>query len=154
MKGTLLQQLKEEYSLILDNTDKTKAMAAQKNMIVKELEATYFETKARHEKAENLQKAAEKLDLLKAELAWTHIREKEAELSKSVVETETAKSRRKKIEDKIEEAQKKLQECENNLKELETNHSQAASPEELNQQLQELNEKISDGKKGLQDAKV
>lgn len=154
MKGTLLRQLKEEYGQILDNTNKTSAMAAQKNKVVKELQAAYVETEARYEKAKNLQEAAEKLDVLKAELAWAHIKEKEADLSKSVVETENAKGRRKQIEDKVEEAQRTLQECENNIDELEVNHSQAAGPEELNQQLQDLNKKISDGKKVLHDAKV
>jgi hypothetical protein len=95
MKGTLLRQLKEEYGQILDNTNKTSAMAAQKNKVVKELQAAYVETEARYEKAKNLQEAAEKLDVLKAELAWAHIKEKEADLSKSVVETENAKGRRK-----------------------------------------------------------
>ena len=154
MKATLLKQLREEYNQIIDHTNKTSALAVQKNKIVKELQATYVETEARYNKAKNLQEAAEKLDLLKAELAWAHIKEKEADLSKSIVETENAKGRRKQIEDKIEEAQRKYQECKDKVLELEKNHLQAASPEELNQQLQELNVKISDGSKALKDAKV
>ena len=95
MKGTLLQQLREEYNQIIDHTNKTNALAAQKNKTVKELQSIYVETEVRYNKAKNLQEAVEKLDLLKGELAWAHIKEKEAELSKSIIETETARGRHK-----------------------------------------------------------
>lgn len=123
-------------------------------MVIKELEENLAEINARHAKAKNLQEAEAAIDTLKAELAWAHIAEKEAEVLKADSKVQESKEREVMIVEKLEEAMRILRESEEKVGAVETRVNQAARPQELQAQLDALQDKVNMETIELRKAKV
>lgn len=77
LKGTQLQQLSEEYQIILENITKTDNVLKSKHDALPELKEAYKQAVAKFKQATELLEQQGKMDELTRELAWAHVNEKQ-----------------------------------------------------------------------------
>ncbi|KAF9505772.1 hypothetical protein BS47DRAFT_1306174 [Hydnum rufescens UP504] len=77
LKGTQLQQLSEEYNVILENINKTDMVITQKAQALPDLKIAHQEAASRFKLAGEARKQKDLLDEVSRELAWAHVRDKE-----------------------------------------------------------------------------
>lgn len=153
LKGTLLTQLSEEYTLILDNCSKTMAILEQKGIAVAELRARLEELRERHRRARTLAESENAIAEIKREMAWAHIAEKEEEVSQAIMDTATAKELGDDATNKVATGERELAEAEAAVNAAEVQMAQAASPQELVEQKEDVDQRVRTEKEDLRSAK-
>ncbi|KAJ2914708.1 hypothetical protein MD484_g5713, partial [Candolleomyces efflorescens] len=106
--GTQLAQLSNEYDICLDNTGKTGKILATKKEAIPDLRAKYQREVARYREAEKAREQKKKIDELKCELAWSHVKEKEDQLEKDLGVLAKLEKKLPKIQQNLEQAQNDL----------------------------------------------
>ncbi|KAJ2932349.1 hypothetical protein H1R20_g4748, partial [Candolleomyces eurysporus] len=106
--GTQLAQLSNEYDTCLDNIRKTAKILATKKEAIPDLKTKYNRELARYKEAEKAREQKKKIDDLKRELAWSHVKEKEDQLEKDMKELAKLQNRLPKIQQNLEKAQSDL----------------------------------------------
>lgn len=77
LRGTQLQQLSEEYELIMENISSMSKILHGKKQALPDLETQYEEASIRFEEASKAREQKERANELKKELAWAHVAVKE-----------------------------------------------------------------------------
>ena len=105
LRGTQLSQLSDEYDTCLENITQTAKVLAQKKEALPDLRTRFAEASARYQEAAKAREQKQKLDDLKKELAWSHVKKKEDEMTSKIGEVAKASRRLPKIEESIKDAQ-------------------------------------------------
>ena len=95
MKGTLLEQISEDYTFIRAKEEEIKETLESKKTNLLEMKDTIKNLGAKVKEYEQLDKLQENMAALKAMMAWAQVEEKEKELQKHDHELQKA---RKKID--------------------------------------------------------
>ncbi|TFK33017.1 P-loop containing nucleoside triphosphate hydrolase protein [Crucibulum laeve] len=101
LRGTQLSQLSDEYDTCLENITQTAKVLAQKKEALPDLKVAYRESAVRYDEAQKAREQKKKVDDLKKELAWAHVKTKEMEMEKKFEEVARATRRLPKIEENL-----------------------------------------------------
>ncbi len=104
LKGTQLAQLSEEYDICLENISQTSKILARKRDALPDLRNTLREAVARYEEAAKAREQRKKVDELKKELAWSHVKTKELEVGVRLEDLEKANRKLPRVEKQLMEA--------------------------------------------------
>lgn len=77
LKGTQLQQLSDDYQIILENIQRTDALLRQKAEAIPDLKAAHKAAIEKYKQATDLVNKQTEIDSLIRELAWAHVYEKQ-----------------------------------------------------------------------------
>ena len=102
LKGTQLQQLSEEYELCLENIHQTSKILAAKKEALPDLQQHLTEVSAKFEEAKRARDQKKKIDELKKEKAWAHVKTKELELEAKLEEVQRAERKLPKIIERLQ----------------------------------------------------
>lgn len=135
MKGTQLQQLSDDYQVILENIQRADAVLKQKAEAIPDLKMAHRAAVEKYRQATSLVQQQTEIDELIRELAWAHVYEKQKvcgrantpsfqthvwmfkpqpsrqELQKSLETAQDAKRHTEKIESKLATAQVRVPIC-------------------------------------------
>ncbi|EDR03919.1 uncharacterized protein LACBIDRAFT_306584 [Laccaria bicolor S238N-H82] len=105
LRGTQLSRLSDEYDTCLENITQTAKVLAQNKEALLDLRTRFAEASARYQEAAKAREQKQKLDDLKKELAWSHVKKKEDEMTSKIGEVAKASRRLPRIEESIKDAQ-------------------------------------------------
>ena len=105
MRGTQLSQLSEEYELCLDNVNRTAKILASKAEVLPDLERKLTDATNRYKEASKAREQQLKLEEVRHELAWAHVRDKGLELKAKLQQISSQDKRLPKIQETIKKAQ-------------------------------------------------
>jgi len=77
LKGTQLQQLSDDYQVILENIQRADAVLKQKGEAIPDLKLAYRAAVEKYRQATSLVQQQTEIDELIRELAWAHVYEKQ-----------------------------------------------------------------------------
>jgi hypothetical protein len=77
LKGTQLQQLSDDYQVIMENIQRTDAVLKQKGEAIPDLKLAYRGALEKYRQATSLVQQQTEIDELIRELAWAHVYEKQ-----------------------------------------------------------------------------
>lgn len=104
LKGTQLAQLSEEYDICLENISQTSKILARKRDALPDLRNALREAVARYEEAAKAREQRKKVDELKKELAWSHVKTKELEVGVRLEDLEKANRKLPRVEKQLMDA--------------------------------------------------
>jgi chromosome segregation ATPase len=159
LRGTQLQQLSDEYDTIRTNISLTSKMLEKKQEVLPDLEAAKNEAATKYEEAKVAREQRYKVDQLKRELAWAHVRSKELVRCRFCPTTNAHGARIQelegkmrdvaKIENKIpggqrhrDEAQAQVNQASEEVAQFEKDHADFGSPDELVAQRNDIGAEI------------
>ncbi|KIY70905.1 P-loop containing nucleoside triphosphate hydrolase protein [Cylindrobasidium torrendii FP15055 ss-10] len=141
LRGTQLSQLREEYQTCMDNCHHTATILLQKKEALPDLKRKHREAWERFREAEKARAQKGRLEDLKKELSWAHVKVKEDELL--AAESEVAKQERRipKVEDSLTQAKSAFDEYTAAVEAADADLQNMAPVADLNQQKEEWREK-------------
>ncbi|KAL1744412.1 hypothetical protein HDZ31DRAFT_82675 [Schizophyllum fasciatum] len=146
LKGTQLQQLSEEYDCCLENIQQTERILAAKKEALPDLVHHLEEVRGKFQEATRAREQKKKIDELKKEKAWAHVKTKELELEAKLEEVQKAERKLPKITDKLAEIQQQLDESGQQLIDLNTQMQQAGDVEPLEEQRKQVHAQLNEKK--------
>ncbi|KAM9201066.1 structural maintenance of chromosomes protein 6 isoform 2-T2 [Dugong dugon] len=118
MKATQLEQMKEDYSYIMETKERTKEQINQGEERLTELKRQCLEKEERFQSIAGLSTMKTKLEHLKHEMAWAVVNEIEKQLNAIRDNIEIGEERAARLDRKMEEQQVRLNEAENKYKDI------------------------------------
>ncbi|XP_012859301.1 structural maintenance of chromosomes protein 6 [Echinops telfairi] len=118
MKATQLEQMKEDYTYIMETKERTKEQINQGEERLIELKRQCLEKEERFQSIAGLSTMKTKLEFLKHEMAWAVVNEIEKQLNAIRDNIELGEERAAKLGRKTEEQQVRLNEAERKYKEI------------------------------------
>ncbi|TEB23008.1 P-loop containing nucleoside triphosphate hydrolase protein [Coprinellus micaceus] len=147
--GTQLFQLSQEYDTCLDNIRKTSKVLQTKKEAIPDLRRHYNEVVTRFKEAEKAVAQKKKVDDLKKELAWAHVKTKEDELKKAHADLAAKKKNIPKVEEKIAGSELELEEKESVVKACEDERKELGSVGHLQERKNKFADELRDKRKTL-----
>ncbi|KAM5316462.1 structural maintenance of chromosomes protein 6 isoform 2-T2 [Glossophaga mutica] len=118
MKATQLEQMKEDYSYIMETKERTKEQINQGEERLVELKRQCLEKEERFENIAELSTMKTNLEYLKHEMAWAVVNEIEKQLNAIRDNIKIGEDRAARLQRKLEEQQARLNEAENKYKDI------------------------------------
>ncbi|XP_054425439.1 structural maintenance of chromosomes protein 6 isoform X2 [Pteronotus mesoamericanus] len=118
MKATQLEQMKEDYSYIMETKERTKEQISQGEERLIELKRQCLEKEERFENIAELSTMKTNLEYLKHEMAWAVVNEIEKQLNAIRDNIKIGEDRAARLQRKLEEQQARLNEAENKYKDI------------------------------------
>ncbi|TRM64138.1 hypothetical protein BD626DRAFT_401409 [Schizophyllum amplum] len=138
LKGTQLQQLSEEYETCLENIHQTSKILEAKKEALPDLVQNLAEVTAKFQEANKAREQKKKIDDLKKEKAWAHVKTKEVELENKLEEVEKATRRLPRITEALEKTKVELDESSAKIIELNRQMEQVGDVTELQEKRKEV----------------
>ena len=104
LRGTQLSQLADEYNICHDNIKATFKTLAQKKGALPDLRTAFRDATLRFEEAAMAREQKKKIDELKKELAWAHVKAKEEEMAAKIEDAAKLARRLPKIQKNVDGA--------------------------------------------------
>ncbi|XP_062981261.1 structural maintenance of chromosomes protein 6 isoform X2 [Elgaria multicarinata webbii] len=108
MKATQLEQMKEDYSYIIETKERTNDQVEQGGEFLEELRKQYLEKKERYRCIAALSEMQKELKVLQHQIAWTMVRDTESEVKKHRDDIDAHEARTEKFVEKVKEWQVKV----------------------------------------------
>ncbi|XP_060042570.1 structural maintenance of chromosomes protein 6 isoform X2 [Erinaceus europaeus] len=118
MKATQLEQMKEDYSYIMETKERTKEQISQGEERLTELKRQCLEKEERFQSIAGLSTMKTNLEYLKHEMAWAVVNEIEKQLNAIRDNIKIGEDRAARLERKTEEQQVRLNEAEKKYKDI------------------------------------
>lgn len=118
MKATQLEQMKEDYSYIMETKERTKEQINQGEERLSELKRQCLEKEERFQNIAGLSTMKTNLEYLKHEMAWAVVNEIEKQLNAIRDNIKIGEDRAARLERKTEEQQVRLNEAEKKYKDI------------------------------------
>ncbi|EHB02379.1 Structural maintenance of chromosomes protein 6 [Heterocephalus glaber] len=118
MKATQLEQMKEDYSYIMETKERTKEQINQGEERLTELKRQCLEKEERFQSIAGLSTMKTNLEYLKHEMAWAVVNEIEKQLNAIRDNIKIGEDRAARLDRKMEEQQVKLNEAEKKYKDI------------------------------------
>ena len=133
MKATQLEQMHHDYRYIQQQKSHIQTVLKNKQKVIPELEKEVLEKEERFKNLSSLQELKSKVEMLKCELAWSHVAQLEhsarplkKELKREMMRTPKydaalvkCKEAESEAQKKFDDLQKKVKECQQQVKQLE-----------------------------------
>ncbi|KIY45213.1 P-loop containing nucleoside triphosphate hydrolase protein [Fistulina hepatica ATCC 64428] len=104
LKGTQLSQLSGEYDICLENILSANRILKMKQEAIPDLRSAYEDASRRFSEANKALETKRRLENIKKELAWAHVKSKEKQLEEQLVVVEKAKRVVPKVQASLDEA--------------------------------------------------
>ncbi|XP_063170876.1 structural maintenance of chromosomes protein 6 [Candoia aspera] len=108
MKATQLEQMKEDYSYIMDTKQRTHDQVEQGGEFLEELRKQYLEKEERYRSIAALSEMQNELKELQHQIAWTMVRNTEKKIEEFRVDVVTQEARTEKFVERVKEWQTKV----------------------------------------------
>ncbi|KAK2489221.1 hypothetical protein MC885_018096 [Smutsia gigantea] len=118
MKATQLEQMKEDYSYIMETKERTKEQISQGEERLIELKRQCLEKEERFQSIAGLSTMKNNLEELKHEMAWAVVNEIEKQLNAIRDNIKIGEDRAARLDRKMEDQQVRLNEAENKYKDI------------------------------------
>ncbi|RDB15621.1 Structural maintenance of chromosomes protein 6 [Hypsizygus marmoreus] len=151
LRGTQLSQLSEEYDICFDNVKRTLKVLAQKKEALPDLRAAFRDATVRYEEAAKAHQQKQKVDQLKKELAWAHVRAKEEEMTVKINKAAEAAARLPKIQAEVNNATAAVDAATQELAQHQAEIEALGDMENLTQQKDNIEAQIRSNKSTLSD---
>ncbi|XP_035381602.1 structural maintenance of chromosomes protein 6 [Electrophorus electricus] len=145
MKATQLEQMKEDYSYIMETKAMTQNTVQKHEEILQEMRLKFKEKEERYKNLASLDEMLQKLGELKGQMAWALVTEMEREIKNMREKIAGEEKSTIKYDQKVEEWKEKVAEAEQKYKEF---HDQLES---VNQRLKQLQPKCTQLKNEVQE---
>ncbi|KAG6820629.1 hypothetical protein H0H93_014232 [Arthromyces matolae] len=149
LRGTQLSQLSDEYTTCLTNIKQTHKVLEQKKEALPDLEAAFKEASIRFQEAAKAREQKEKVNELKKELAWAHVRTKEEEMEAKFREIAKQESRLPQIEKLIETAERDFSAATDEVKRYDDDDAAGGNMDDLTQEKARLQALINSNKANI-----
>ncbi|KZV67077.1 P-loop containing nucleoside triphosphate hydrolase protein [Peniophora sp. CONT] len=153
LKGTQLSQLSEEYQTCMENVQRMQSIIETKRGAIDDLESAYKEASMRFKEAQTAREHRHKIDRLKKELAWAHVKTKEDELNAKVQSTARIEHNVERVQQALDTSQAAVERATEVVQQKEQAHAEVGNIEHLHAQDTEIKTKINGHKKKLQELK-
>ncbi|KAL1668799.1 P-loop containing nucleoside triphosphate hydrolase protein [Schizophyllum commune] len=153
LKGTQLQQLSEEYELCLENIHQTSKILAAKKEALPDLQQHLTEVSAKFEEAKRARDQKKKIDELKKEKAWAHVKTKELELETKLEEVQRAERKLPKIIERLQEIEVEFEAAGQGIVECKQQLEAAGNVEPLEQERRAVHAKLREKKSEMDSIK-
>ncbi|XP_015279257.1 PREDICTED: structural maintenance of chromosomes protein 6 [Gekko japonicus] len=121
MKATQLEQMKEDYSYIMETKTRTRDQVEQGEEFLEELRKQYSEKGERYKNMANVSQMENRLKELGHQIAWAMVRERESEIKPITDRIGVQDASTEKFVQKVEEWQVKVNEAERKHKGMQEN---------------------------------
>ncbi|XP_058035033.1 structural maintenance of chromosomes protein 6 isoform X4 [Ahaetulla prasina] len=108
MKATQLEQMKEDYSYIMETKQRTSDQVEQGGEFLEELRKQYLEKEERYRSIAALSEMQNELQELQRQIAWAMVRDTEKEIKAIRVEVTAQEAKADKFTDRVKEWQNKV----------------------------------------------
>ncbi|KAF9777990.1 P-loop containing nucleoside triphosphate hydrolase protein [Thelephora terrestris] len=142
LKGTQLSQLSDEYEICFANVRQTSKILQQKGKVLPDLRSAAQAAEDRFKEAEKAVELQKKIDKLKNELVWAHVKEKRDDLKSKLSNLGKARARLPKVEESIREAEERFEDCNERISRMEEEHRSIGTVDHIRAQRDELKKKI------------
>ncbi|KAF9649912.1 P-loop containing nucleoside triphosphate hydrolase protein [Thelephora ganbajun] len=142
LKGTQLSQLSDEYEICVANIRQTAKILDQKSRMLPDLLSAAQAAEDRFKEAEKAVELQKKIDKLKNELVWAHVKEKRDDLKGKLSNLGKARARLPKVDEAIRKAEEQAADCNERIERLEHEHEQMGDVNHIRTQRNEAKEKM------------
>ncbi|KAK2465406.1 hypothetical protein APHAL10511_002760 [Amanita phalloides] len=146
LKGTQLAQLSEEYDICLENISQSSKIVARKREALPDLRTALREAVSRYEEASKAREQRKKVDELKKELAWAHVKSKELEMEEKLEISAKANRKLPRVEQQLADARIAFDAATDEVAQLEQEYRALGNMDDIGADKEALQAKIRENK--------